>query len=247
MFDFGIKKFLLKVLLIVVGGVVLICVATVAGCAEKPDIVSDAGNMKKTVVDDQKKQYALAAKSETDNSTTDKSQDNSIHMDITGPEVPLNQSIEGAVAPNFKELPKLPELPEIAVVQIEQVDPEKAAEIAVKVMDVKVSEREKILKAQIAANIKQLEANAKEREDSLLAELVSLKNSKAEEMATIVEARGKEQERVILAEADAKEKEIRAREEKWRLLVWVIGVGAGVVALMALYIQSPLDRKKKHD
>ena len=32
MFDFGIKKFLLKVLLIVVGGVVLICIATVAGC-----------------------------------------------------------------------------------------------------------------------------------------------------------------------------------------------------------------------
>ena len=32
MFDFGIKKFLLKALLIVVGGIVIICVLTTAGC-----------------------------------------------------------------------------------------------------------------------------------------------------------------------------------------------------------------------
>ena len=240
---FGIQKFSLKlvglVLGIIVAGVVLICVVTLAGCAEKPDVVSDAGNLKKTVVDDKKKQFALAAKSETDNSTTDKSQNNSINVDITGPEAPVNQSIKEAVAPKF------PELPEIATVQIEQVDPGKAAEIALKVMDVKTAEREKILKAQIDANIKQLEQNAKQREESLLAELVSLKATKAEEMAKIVEARGVERERIIRAEAAAKEKEIRAHEEKWRLLVWVIGVGAVIVAALALYIQSPLDRKKK--
>ncbi len=242
---FGIQSFVIKIIAVVlgiiVGGIVLICVFTMVGCAEKPDIVSDEGVLKKTVVDDKKKQFALAARSETDNSTTDKSQDNSINVDITGPDVPANQTIIEATVP---ELPKPPELPTIIV---EQIDPRKAAEIAIKVVDVKAKERENILKAQIDANIKQIELNAKQREESMLAELVSVKNSKAEEMAKIVEARGIEKERVIRAEAAAKEKEIRAREEKWRLMVWVVGIGAAIVAALALCIRSPLDRKKKHD
>ncbi len=227
-----------KYWIVTIIGIAVIC-CYVAGCSEPPDIVSDEGSMKKSAVDDKKKQFALAAKSETDNSNTDNSQDNSINVDITSSEVPANQSIPEAIQP------KLPELPDIPEVSIQQVDPQKATEIAIKVMDIKTTEREKILKAQIDAAIKQVEQNAKQREDSLLVELASVKTTKAEEMAKIVEARGAEKERVILAEAAAKEKEIRAREEKWRLMVWVIGVGAVIIAALALCIQSPLDRKKK--
>ena len=47
---------------------------------------------------------------------------------------------------------------------------------------------------------------------------------------------------VIQAKTEAKVGEIRAREEKWRLLVWVLGVGVVLVAALALFIRSPLDR-----
>ena len=47
---------------------------------------------------------------------------------------------------------------------------------------------------------------------------------------------------VIQAKTEAKIGEIRAREEKWRLLVWVFGVGVALVSVLALFIRSPLDR-----
>ncbi len=248
---FGIQKYSLKlvglVLGIIVGGIVLICIVTLAGCSEKPDVVSDAGNMKKTIVDDKKKQYALAAKSETDNSNTDNSQDNSINVDITGPEVPVNQTVLEEAQP------ELPELPDIPAVVLQQVDPQKAAEIAIKVMDVKTTEREKILKAHIDATIKQVEQNAKLREDSLLAELVSVKASKAEEMATIVEARGAEKERVILAEGKVRQMSIEAEQKKWEIFAYgAVGIGIAVVifALIAfkLYLaKSPWDKVRKEE
>ena len=64
-------------------------------------------------------------------------------------------------------------------------------------------------------------ANSKIDKIYLALEKVLLtQSSQAEELATVVEARANEREKVILAEASGREKEIRAHEEKWRLLVW---------------------------
>ncbi len=239
-----IFEWLLKYWIVTLIAIVIICFLTL-GCAEPSDSVFDEGSMKKTTIDDQKKQYALAAKSETDNSNTDESQNNSINVDISGPEQPVNQTAAEVKAP------ELPDLPEIPVVKVEQVDPQKAAEIAIKVMEVKTAEREKILKAQIDTSIKEVEHNAKLRQDSLLAELVSVKDSKAEEMAKIVEARGKERERVILAEGKVRQMSIEAEQKKWEIFAYGgVGIGIAVVifALIAfkLYLAtSPWDKVRK--
>lgn len=34
---------------------------------------------------------------------------------------------------------------------------------------------------------------------------------------------------------------LRAQEEKWRLAVWVFGIGAVVIGVLALLVKSPLD------
>ena len=67
--------------------------------------------------------------------------------------------------------------------------------------------------------------------------------STADETLKLVKARADERAKIILAQAELKEKIIRAQEEKWRLLVWVVGVGAFLLAIAALYIRSPLDKK----
>ncbi len=239
-----ILEWLLKYWIVTLIAVVIICFLTL-GCAEPSDTVSDEGSMKKTTIDDQKKQYALAAKSETDNSNTDKSQNNSINVDLSGPEQPVNHAATEVKAP------KLPDLPEIPKVKVEQVDPQKAAEIAIKVLEVKTAERDKILKAKIDTSIKQVEYNAKQREDSLLAELASVKTTKAEEMAKIVEARGKERERVILAEGKVRQMSIEAEQKKWEIFAYGgVGIGIAVVifALIGfkLYLaKSPWDKVRK--
>ncbi len=68
-------------------------------------------------------------------------------------------------------------------------------------------------------------------------------DSNADETVKLVKARALEREKVLLAEGRVKEMEIRASEEKWRILVWVVGIGAFLLAIAALYIRSPLDRK----
>ena len=48
----------------------------------------------------------------------------------------------------------------------------------------------------------------------------------------------------IKVKADERVALVRAEQEKWRLVVWVIGIGGVIVTLFALFIRSPLDRKR---
>lgn len=148
---FGIQSFILKILMIVMVGIVLICIATVVGCT--PD---NGTELKQS-------QLALATKNNVDASKEDNRQDNSIALDL--PDVP------GQALPP--------------------------------------------------------------------------PNSNADETVKLVKARALEREKVLLAEGKVKEMEIRASEEKWRLLVWVLGVGAVVICVLALLVRSPVDWKDK--
>ena len=49
----------------------------------------------------------------------------------------------------------------------------------------------------------------------------------------------------IKVKADERVALVRAEQEKWRLLVWVIGIGGAVVTMFALFVRSPLDRYRK--
>lgn len=49
---------------------------------------------------------------------------------------------------------------------------------------------------------------------------------------------------LIQAKADAKVEAIRAQEEKWRLLVWILGAGAVLLSVTALLIRSPLEKRR---
>lgn len=67
---------------------------------------------------------------------------------------------------------------------------------------------------------------------------VDVTQKQAEIAKQMAESRIQEMEREIAAKAKAKEMEIRATEEKWRILTWLLGA----CGLVALLIRSPLDR-----
>ena len=67
----------------------------------------------------------------------------------------------------------------------------------------------------------------------------------SEAMVRVVGARADERVKVILAQAELNEKVIRAQEEKWRILVWVVGVGAVIIGSLALLVRSPLDKGRR--
>lgn len=50
---------------------------------------------------------------------------------------------------------------------------------------------------------------------------------------------------VIGARAEERVSLIRAQEEKWRLAVWIFGIGAIVVGILALLVRSPFDYRKR--
>ena len=70
-------------------------------------------------------------------------------------------------------------------------------------------------------------------------------NSNADETVKIVEARADEREKIIRANAELEIGLVRAKEEKWRLMVWVVGIGAIIVCALALLVKSPVDWKGK--
>ena len=49
----------------------------------------------------------------------------------------------------------------------------------------------------------------------------------------------------IKVKADERVALVRAEQEKWRLVVWVIGIGGAIVAMFALFVHSPLDRNSR--
>ncbi len=234
---FGIKKFVLQILLMVLGTIIVLSAIVLAGCATPNDVIEGSGSIEKTVVDDGKSQFALAAKSETDNSQTDNSQtdnsqeDNSITMEVA--EQPAAQPFKEAAFP----LPKLPELPAVI---IEKVDPEVVASTTAKVIDSKIKEREALILAETKAT-----------KDELLASIADVRQSQADEMTKMVEARASERERIILAEARAEELKIRAEQEQWR--IWAFAGGGGLILVIIgilvsvwMYMrQSPLDQTRK--
>ena len=159
---FGISRFWVRIAVVIVVGIVAVCCVTLIGCS--PETGSEFGLS----------QLALVSKNNIDSSKHQRSEDNSIVLNVKDGGNPLGQDFEDGA----------------------------------------------------------LVATPRDKEE-------------AESVATVVEARASERERVILAQAELKEKVIRAEEEKWRLLVWVVGIGAVILSALALLIKSPIDSTKR--
>ncbi len=228
-----------------VGGAVIIACAALLGCVDTRDFDGETVEVTEKTSDIDPKTFALGAKTSIDSSHKENHSETNTNNSITiGCK---EQSEEPRLLKVSKQ--KSTELPELPAVSPDMV---KKAEVS-KIVDANVKERmilvnaeakAKVLaaEAESAAYVKNMEANYKLREQKLLADLADSKGkeSKSKAVVEITEAKAKLREVEILAEGKVKVNTIRAEAENLRLIIWIIGVGAGVIALVFLLIESPL-------